>query len=281
MVDLKDLETGEKCTWCPGCGDFGIWLAIKKAIVELNLDPENTLIVYGIGCSGHMCNYVKTYAFEGLHGRPIPVAAAAKMANNKLNVLVVAGDGDTYGEGINHLTTAMRGNHDITVIVHNNKVYGLTTGQASPTSDHHYKSKSTPRGTIESPVNPMALGISSDASFLAKGFSGDVPRLTETIKQAISHKGFALVDVFQNCISFNHVNTVMWYKNKVYPVEEHDVTDKVEALKLALQEEKLPIGVLYKKPRPTYEDELPQLKKGTQVSKGVEQDIKDVMPSFV
>jgi 2-oxoglutarate ferredoxin oxidoreductase subunit beta len=281
MVELKDLETGEKCTWCPGCGDYGIWLAVKKAIVELNLDPEKTLIVYGIGCSGHMCNYVKTYAFEGLHGRPIPVAVAAKMANHDLHVIVVAGDGDTYGEGVNHLTTAMRGNHDITVIVHNNKVYGLTTGQASPTSDHKYKSKSTPRGMIESPVNPMALGIASDASFLAKGFSGDVPRLTETIKAAITHKGFALVDIFQNCISFNHVNTVMWYKDRVYPVEQHDATSKVKALELALKEDKLPIGILYKKPRPTYEDELPQLKKGTQVSKGTDQDIDDVMPSFV
>lgn len=281
MVELKDLETGEKPTWCPGCGDYGIWLAVKKAIVELDLDPENTLIVYGIGCSGHMCNYVKTYGFEGLHGRPIPVAVAAKMANHKTNVIVVAGDGDTYGEGINHLTSAMRGNHDITVIVHNNKVYGLTTGQASPTSDHHYKSKSTPRGMIEMPVNPMALGIASNASFLAKGFSGDVEFLKETIKEAITHKGFALVDVFQNCISFNHVNTVMWYKDRVYHVAKHDVTSKVAAFRLALKEDKLPIGVLYKNPRPTYEDELPQLKKSTQYKKGAEADIKDVMGAFV
>jgi len=281
MVELKDLETGEKCTWCPGCGNFGIWLAVKKAIVELKLDPEKVLIVYGIGCSGHMCNFVKTYGFEGLHGRPIPVAVGAKLAKHDVHVIVVAGDGDTYGEVINHLTSAMRGNHDITVLVHNNKVYGLTTGQASPTSDHNYKSKSTPRGMIEMPVNPMALGLASNASFLAKGFSGDVEFLKETIKEAIQHKGFSLVDVFQNCISFNHQNTIMWYKNRVYKAPKHDLTDKAKAFKLALQEEKLPIGVLYKKSRPSYEDELPQLKASTQFDKGAKTDLKGVMDKFV
>lgn len=280
MVNIKDLETPEKCTWCPGCGDYGIWLAVKQALVNLHLDPENTLIVYGIGCSGHMCNFVKTYAFEGLHGRPIPVAEAAKMANHKLKVIVVAGDGDTYGEGINHLTNAMRGNHDITVIVHNNKVYGLTTGQTSPTSDHGYKSKSTPRGVIETPVNPMALGLASDASFLARGFSGDVKMLTKTIEQAIMHKGFSLIDIFQNCITFNHVNTVMWYKERIYEPVQHDYSDKLSAFKLSLQTDKLPQGIIYKKERPTYEEELPQLKNKSLVEYSTSRDIKDIMKNL-
>lgn len=258
MITREQLTSPNKPTWCPGCGDYGIWLAVKNALMQLDLKHEEACLIYGIGCHGHMCNFLHAYGFEGLHGRPIPVAEGVKMANRKLKVIVVAGDGDTYGEGLNHFISGIRGNHDITLIVHDNRVYGLTTGQTSPTSGKGYKSKSTPQGVIEVPVNPMALAIAAGGTYVARGFSADPQLLTDLIKGGIDHPGFSVIDVLQNCITFNHVNTVLWFKEHSYHLAEegHDPKDRVKAFERALDEERLGLGLFYVSKRGTYDASL-------------------------
>ncbi len=259
MIPKESLETPIKPTWCPGCGDYGIWLALKQALTQLDLEHEDVVIVYGIGCHGHMCTAIRVYGFEGLHGRPIPVAEGIKLANRRLTVVVVAGDGDTYGEGLNHFLAGVRGNHDVTLIVHDNQIYGLTTGQASPTSAKGTKSKSTPTGSIEVPVNPIALAIAQGGSFVARGFSADQQQLIGLIKAGIKHRGFSVIDVLQNCATFNKVNTVTWYKEHTYKLEErgHDPTNKLQALALALDLEQLGTGIFYQDAREPYDEEVP------------------------
>lgn len=259
MITRDDLATPVKPTWCPGCGDFGIWLAVKQALTQIKMKHEDLVIVYGIGCSGHMCNFVRSYGFEGLHGRPIPVAEGIKLANKKLKVVVVAGDGDTYGEGLNHFLTAVRGNHDVTLVVHNNQVYGLTTGQASPTSFKGYKAKSTPTGVIEEPVNPIALALAQGGNFVARGFSANPQQLIKLIVAGINHQGFALIDCLQNCATFNKVNTVTWYKEHTYDLEgQHDPTNRIAALEKALDWSKLATGIFYQNDTDTsYDVEAP------------------------
>ncbi|MCS7135200.1 MAG: 2-oxoacid:ferredoxin oxidoreductase subunit beta [Candidatus Aenigmarchaeota archaeon] len=263
MTSFEELTTQEKPTWCPGCGNFGILTALKNAIVELNLPKHEVVIVAGIGCSGHLPQWINTFAFHSLHGRALPVAQAIKLANHKLKVIAVGGDGDGYGIGTAHFIHAMRRNVNITYIVHNNQIYGLTTGQASPTSEKGFKSKSTPHGLIEPPVNPIALALASDCSFVARGFAGDVKHLTHLIVQGIQHKGFALIDVLQPCISFNYLNTYEYFMKRVYKLEEdnsYNFTNKRLAFEKAFEwGEKIPIGLFYKEERKTYEDELPQI----------------------
>ncbi len=285
MVRMIDLTTEDKPNWCPGCGDFGILLALKGALVELNLEPENVVIVAGIGCSGKVPHWIRTYGLHGIHGRVLPVAAACKLANHELTVFGVGGDGDGYGIGMCHFIHAMRRNIDMTYIVHNNMIYGLTTGQVSPTSEKGMKTKSTPSGVIEVPVNPIALAISSGATFVARSFAGDVKHLQKTIVGAVEHRGFSLVDVFQPCVSFNFINTYDWYKQRIYDLETvgHNVADKMAAF-VKSQEwgEKIPIGVFYKVTLPTYEDELPQIKEMPLVKQGIDKvDISRLMEDFV
>lgn len=248
MTNLKDLETVDKANWCPGCGNFGIQAAIKQALVNLSLEPENVVISTGIGCGSKMNQWIRTYGFAGLHGRSLPVAMGVKLANHNLTVIDVGGDGDGYGIGMGHFIHNMRRNFDMTYIVENNQVYGLTLGQTSPTSDKGAKGPSTPFGIIEDPVNPLRLALSSDCTFVARGFAGDIPHLTSLIEQGISHKGFALIDVFQPCVTFNKINTYAYFRQKVYKLEEvgHDVTNIAEAFARAGEMEKLPIGVFYK-----------------------------------
>ncbi|MFP4524423.1 MAG: thiamine pyrophosphate-dependent enzyme [Candidatus Woesearchaeota archaeon] len=258
----NDLDTPVKPNWCPGCGNFGIWFALKNALSQLGLPRERYVIIGGIGCHGHMTNFVDTYNFEGLHGRPIPVSEGVKLANDRLKVIVVAGDGDTYGEGMNHFLAGLRANHDVTLIVHNNMVYGLTTGQTSPTSQKGYRSKSTPDGVIEVPVNPLSLGISAGGGFISRGFAGDVKHLTSLIVEAVRHDGFSLVDVLQNCVSFNKVNTIQWFNQRVVKLEEegHDPSDKMRALAKALEfGDRIPIGLFYRDSRESYQDDLPEV----------------------
>ncbi|MBI3033668.1 2-oxoacid:ferredoxin oxidoreductase subunit beta [Candidatus Woesearchaeota archaeon] len=207
MINPQSLNSGVFPNWCAGCGDFSIFAALKNALVKMDMPVEKHFFTYGIGCHGHMVNFMKAYGFEGLHGRPIPVAEGAKLANRELNVIVVAGDGDTYGEGMSHLMHIMRRNFDITLIVHNNMVYGLTIGQASPTADCGFKSRSTPEGLIEHPVNPIALAIAGGATFVARGFAGDPAHLSSLIVEGVNHRGFSIIDVFQPCVTFNHINT--------------------------------------------------------------------------
>lgn len=257
VLTMKELTTEQLPSWCGGCGDFNILFGLKSALVDLQIPAEDVVIVTGIGCGSKTNHFVKTYGFEGLHGRPLPVATGAKLANKDLNVIVVAGDGDSYGIGGNHLIHAMRRNLDITMIVQNNEVYGLTKGQYSPTSPPGFKTPSTPSGSVESPVNPLALALTMGGSYIARGFSYEVMHLKKLIAEGIKHKGFSLIDVFQPCSTYNRVNTIAWYKEHLYKLEDqgHNPADREAAWKKALEwGDKIPIGLFLKEERPTYED---------------------------
>lgn len=271
-------------TWCPGCGDFGIWSAIKKALAELAIPEEQLVIVYGVGCSGNMADFLRCYGFHALHGRALPVAESIKLANHKLKILVVAGDGDTYGEGMGHFIAACRGNHDITLLVHDNQVYGLTTGQAAPTTPKDRKTKTTPTGLVEVPVNPIAMAVDSGAGFVARGYAGNIPFTTEIIKQAMSHKGFSLVDVFQPCVTFNKINTHLWYNERLQLLDaSHDKTSKQKAWELSYATDKLPIGVFYEDPNSIpYHELVPNLKDMTLVERSIDQvSLTDHMKKYL
>jgi 2-oxoglutarate ferredoxin oxidoreductase subunit beta len=263
MITLQDLKTPKKNTWCPGCGNFGILMAFKKALIELNLEREETVLVSGIGCHGKMVNYVNINGFHGIHGRVLPTAQGIKLTNPKLTVVGFAGDADQYNEGWSHFAHAIRRNIDMTLIVHDNMVLGLTTGQATSTSQQGFKSKSTPFGVIPPMLNPLAHALISNGTFVARGFSGDMLHLKGLIAEAIKHRGFAFIDLFQPCVTFNYRNTYDWYRQRVYKLEEegHDVTDRKKALEKALEwGDRIPIGILYKKERPIYRDNLPHVK---------------------
>ncbi len=257
---LKDYESNFKPTWCPGCGNFSQWRAIRQALVELELTPEEVVLVSGIGCSSHMPNFLKVYGLQTVHGRGIPVATGIRLANPDLTVLVYGGDGDIYGIGGNHFLHACRRNVDIITIVSNNFVYGLTTGQASATTPVGTITKTTPRGSIENPLNPITVAISAGATFVARGFSGDLQHLSYVIKEAIAHRGFAFVDVFSPCITFNKNQTFNYFREKVYKVEDtdHDKEDIYSALDLSNQrfiKDDLPIGIFYQiENKTTYEE---------------------------
>lgn len=249
--------------WCPGCGNFSILPAVKMAFAELNLAPSEIALFSGIGCASKMPTWLKVNTFDTLHGRPVPVAIGAKIANNKLKVFAFAGDGDCYGEGIQHFVNSIRRNHDIVLIVHNNQVYALTTGQTSPTTDLGTKTKTSPYGAISPPLNPIALALSSSASFVARGFAGDINHLKNLIIQAYNHRGFSFVDVLQPCVTFNHINTFEWFRQRVYKLEEsgHDSANFKAALEKSFEwGDKIPIGIFYKDNRATFEDSLDYIK---------------------
>ena len=257
----QNYSSGVKPIWCPGCGDFGVNAAITKALTELNIERNNVMIVSGIGCSSAMPQVYNTYGVHSLHGRLVPVATGAKLANHELTVIGTGGDGDGYGIGGGHLVHAARRNINITYIIMDNETYGLTTGQTSPTALMGHKTKSTPFGVIEMPINPMALAISAGATYAARGFSGDPMHLAELIKGGIAHRGFALIDVFSPCVTFNHDNTYEWFRPRIYKLEKenHDYTNIGKAMDKAFEDvrtnyEKVPIGLFYKAERPTYED---------------------------
>jgi 2-oxoglutarate ferredoxin oxidoreductase subunit beta len=263
MVTLNDYTSNVPVAWCPGCGNFGILQAVKTALVALNIAPQRVLFVSGIGQAPKLPHYTRGNVFNGLHGRTLPAATGAKLANHNLTVIGIDGDGGAYGEGVSHLLAAARRNVDITYLAHNNQVYGLTKGQASPTSDLGFISKTTPLGAGQ-PLNPLALALASDISFLARGFAGDAEHLSGLIQAGIRHHGFALIDILQPCVSFNHQNTFAWYKQRVYKVESegYDPADKAAALVKAQEwGPRIPIGIIYRQARPVFEDQLPQLKK--------------------
>ena len=269
MVALTDY-TGLKPAWCPGCGNFGILKALNNALVELNIEPWQVLLVSGIGQAGKLPHYTRANVFNSLHGRPLSPAIGAKIANRELKVIAISGDGDGYGEGGNHFIHSARRNHEITYLVHNNQVYGLTKGQASPTSDAGFVTKTTPYGAAP-PVNPVLLAIAAGATFVGRGFAGDVESLTELLKKGISHRGFALIDILQPCVTFNHQNTFDWYRKKVYNLSDvitFDAGDKAAALVKAQEwEEKIPIGVIYQTRLPTYEEQQPALNGGPLINR--------------
>ena len=263
MVDIKDYGEYET-SWCPGCGNFPLLQAVKKALVKQGLEPHQVLFVSGIGQAAKAPHYMNTNLFNGLHGRAVPVATGAKMANPALFVIVESGDGCVYSEGGNHFLAAIRRNIDITLLVHNNQVYGLTKGQASPTSDEGFITKTQPEGVTLTPFNPLAVAIAMRAGFVARGYVGLEDHLIDTITQAFKHHGFSLIDVLQPCISFNKVNTYQWYRNRCKPLpSSYDPTVWEAAIKLAQQwGDEIPIGVLYRNDRPSFEDHFSALKKG-------------------
>jgi 2-oxoglutarate ferredoxin oxidoreductase subunit beta len=261
MATEKDFLTPIQPTWCPGCGNFGIWTALRQALAELGLKPHQVVMAFDIGCCGNGANWHRVYGFHSLHGRPLPVAYAVKLANHNLKVIAISGDGGGYGEGGNHFIHTCRGNVDLTYIIHNNHRYSLTTGQSSPTSEQGAKTKSTPAGLIERPFNGLQTAITCHATFVAQGYSDEAAHLKELFKQAIMHKGFSLVDVLQPCVIFNEKNIREQYRQKVYKLEETDYqpNDKIKAYLKAGETEKLPIGVLYQENRPSYESQLAQI----------------------
>ncbi len=265
MATMEDFH-GVKEVWCPGCGNFSILTSLKKALVELQIPPEKLLLVSGIGQASKLPHSLQCNFFNGLHGRALPAAMAAKVVNSELTVIVTHGDGDCYGEGGNHFIHTIRRNVDITCIVHDNKVYGLTKGQASPTSDMGFKTKVQTHGVILNPLNPIALAISLDCSFVARGYAADTDYLTELIKKAMTHKGFSLVDILQPCPSFNKVNTYQWYQERVYHLEEDrefNPNDQIKALQKAGEwGQRIPVGVFYRNDRPTFEEQIPALRDG-------------------
>ncbi|MHA1304406.1 MAG: thiamine pyrophosphate-dependent enzyme [Candidatus Heimdallarchaeaceae archaeon] len=264
MTEFKltpdDYKSDFRPTWCPGCGNFSQWRAIRSALVQLEIPPEEVVLASGIGCSSHMPNFLKVYGIQTVHGRGIPVATGVRLANPHLTVLVYGGDGDIYGIGGNHFLHACRRNVDIITIVSNNFIYGLTTGQASATTPVGTITRTTPRGSIENPINPVAVAISAGATFVARAFSGDVNHLTYVIKEAIAHRGFAFVDVLSPCITFNRNQTFDFFRSKIYKIEEteHDKEDFHAALDLANQRfvrDKIPIGIFYQiENKTTYEE---------------------------
>ena len=263
MVTLKDYAETIPIAWCPGCGNFGILQALRKALVELEVEPHQVLFVSGIGQAPKLPHYTQGHVFDGLHGRTLPVATGAKIANHELIVIGIDGDGGAYGEGIGHLLASMRRNVNITYMVHNNQVYGLAKGQASPTSDLGFVTRTTPFGAVQ-PLNPVALAIASSASFVARGFAGDVEHLTSLLKIGIEHNGFTLIDILQPCVSFNHKNTFQWYRERVYKLEDevgYNPQDKQAAFVRALEwDDRIPIGLIYQEDRPVYEEQIPALK---------------------
>lgn len=258
MITTEDFK-GRPEAWCPGCGNFGILNAFKMAMVELGIKPHEIVIVSGIGQAGKFPHYTRCNTFNGLHGRSLPVATAIKTVNPDLKVFVFTGDGDCYGEGGNHLIHAIRRNPDIKLFVHDNQVYGLTKGQASPTTSKNVKTKAQPFGVIPEPLNPIALSVALGASFVARGFAGDVEHLKEIMKYAVTHKGFSVVDILQPCITFNKVNTYEWYRRRVYKLDrEHDPKDRLLAFERSLEwGEKIPLGIIYQTSKPTFEEHIP------------------------
>jgi len=271
MADLKGRVDPD---WCPGCGDFGVLAAVQKALVELQIPNHQVATVSGIGCSSNFPGFINTYGMHTLHGRSLPVASGLKLANHELTVLVTGGDGDGFGIGCGHFVHAMRRNINLTYLVLDNQVYGLTTGQTSPTSRIGMKTKSNPYGNMDTPVNPVTLALSAGATFVGRGFSGDQKHLTELIKQAIQHKGFSFLDIFSPCVTYNHDNTFQWFRPRVKRLEdnaEYDATNWVAAKeKATVWGEEIPIGRFYERTDlPSLEETEPVLDAGPLIERGL------------
>ncbi|HPS87272.1 MAG TPA: thiamine pyrophosphate-dependent enzyme [Spirochaetota bacterium] len=258
MENVFDFENNIDIAWCPGCGDFSIRKALLGALKELNLPKEKVVLVSGIGQAAKMPQYINTSFFNGLHGRGLPPATAIKASNPELTVIAVGGDGDMYGEGGNHFLHATRRNPDITLFVHENMVYGLTKGQAAPTTRPGMKTPVQVSGVFEKPLNPIALAISLDVTFVARVFCGDIEQTKKVMKEAVLHKGFALVDIFQPCVSFNKINTFKWFKDNSYNLPDgYDPSDRASAFNKSLEEEPFPLGIIYRSShRTAFEENL-------------------------
>jgi 2-oxoglutarate ferredoxin oxidoreductase subunit beta len=285
MVTLKDFDSDDPIAWCPGCGNFSILKALKKALVDIQQHPHELVIVSGIGQAPKTPHYLRCNCFNGLHGRTLPVATGIRLANHRLTVLAQGGDGDGYGEGGNHFLHAMRRNVNITYLVHNNQVYGLTKGQASPTSDYGFFTKTTPRGAISPACNPLLLAIASDCSFVARGFAGEIDHMASLIKKGIQHKGFALIDILQPCVTFNRVNTFKWYSERVYKIDadsQYNAGDRLNAFQKAQEwGERIPVGIIYRNKRLTLEEQIPAIADQPLVAQQTDPEIfSELLESF-
>lgn len=285
-MNIADFKSNDEVTWCPGCGDFGILNAVKKALVSLDRQPKDVLLVSGIGQAAKLPHYIKCNCFNGLHGRALPPAVAAKIANPNLTVLVTTGDGDCYGEGGNHFVHNIRRNVDITVIVHNNQIYGLTKGQASPTTDSGFETKVQVEGVILEPLHPLEMAIALGCGFVARGYSADSEHLSWLISEGVKHKGFSLIDVLQPCVTFNKKNTYEWYMKRIYKVSDdtgYNPQDKMSAYQKAAEwGDRIPIGIIYKADKATYEEKSGIAKRPPLAEANIENvDITDALKEFV
>jgi 2-oxoglutarate/2-oxoacid ferredoxin oxidoreductase subunit beta len=257
MIDTHryDMPNGTDIAWCPACGNYPILTIVKQAFAELGISPDRAVMCSGIGQAAKMPQYLRINYFNGLHGRALPPAVAIKVANPELTVIAESGDGDTYGEGGNHFLHTIRRNPDITNIVHDNMIYGLTKGQASPTSSKGMKNPIQPNGVVVEPFNPIALAIANGATFVARANAGDIKESKEIVKSAILHKGYALVDILQPCVIFNKINTYQWFKEHTYYLDENYRShDRMEALRIAFDLDRLALGIIYQQAgAPTYE----------------------------
>lgn len=248
MATFKDFRNNVKPNWCPGCGDFSVQAAIQRAAANVGLEPESLAVISGIGCSGRISGYINSYGVHGIHGRSLPLAQGLKMANRDLTVIAAGGDGDGFAIGTGHTVHAIRRNLDITYIVMDNHIYGLTKGQTSPRSDAGFKTKSTPKGSIEPPLSAMEMALTAGATFVAQSFSTDLKEMTQLIEAGIKHKGFSLINVFSPCVTYNKVNTYDWYKEnltKLSSIEGYDPSNRVQAMRTLMEHAGLVTGLIY------------------------------------
>ncbi len=287
-VTAKDYAGPVRPTWCPGCGDYGILNAVTTALVKTGLAPHQVLIVSGIGCGSKLPDYLHANGLMTLHGRPLPVATGARLANHGLKVITVHGDGDSMGLGMGHFIHTARRNIEIVDLIQDNQVYGLTKGQYSPTSDPGFVTSTSPEGALETPANPALLALAAGGTFIARGFAGDPKGLSDLVALAIRHKGYALVDILQPCVTFNHKNTYDWYRERVYNLAEtgHDASDRLAAFQKAQEwGDRIPLGIIYQAQRPTYEEQLPALKQGPLSARKLERlspaEVKSLRAEFM
>jgi 2-oxoglutarate ferredoxin oxidoreductase subunit beta len=283
-MSIKYLDTTAKNTWCPGCGNFAILMTVKQALADLKLKNEEVVAVTGIGCHGKITDYINVNGIHTIHGRVLPIATAVKLANHELTVLGFAGDGDAFNIGMGHFAHAVRRNINLTYLIHNNLIYGLTTGQTSPTSKQGFVTKTSPRGEWSIAINPLTEALTSHASFVARTFAGEPQHMKQILVQAIEHEGFALVDVLQPCISFNRINTYQFYRERVYKLEneDHDTENWEAAYKKAEEwGERIPIGVFFMEDRPAYRNYFPVLKKGPLVKQSLERNMDVFFREFM
>ncbi|WP_223070427.1 2-oxoacid:ferredoxin oxidoreductase subunit beta [Paenibacillus caui] len=265
MATFKEFRNNVKPNWCPGCGDFSVQAAIQRAAANVGLEPEQLAVISGIGCSGRISGYINAYGLHGIHGRALPIAQGVKLANRDLTVIASGGDGDGFAIGMGHTIHAIRRNINITYIVMDNQIYGLTKGQTSPRSSEGFKTKSTPEGSIESALSPLELALSSGATFVAQSFSSDLKQLTALIEEGIRHEGFSLINVFSPCVTFNKVNTYDWFKENITNLDtipDYDPSNRIQAMTKLMETGGLLTGLIYQnKERKSYEDLVPGFRK--------------------
>ena len=261
MATFKDFRNSVKPNWCPGCGDFSVQAAIQRAAANVGIEPHELAVVAGIGCSGRIAGYINSYGFHGIHGRALPLAQGLKMANRNLNVIASGGDGDGFAIGMAHTVHAIRRNIDITYVVMDNQIYGLTKGQTSPRSAAGFITKSTPEGAIEPSLKPLEVALSAGATFVAQGFSTDIKELTALIEAGIQHKGFSFINVFSPCVTYNKVNTYEWFKEhltKLSDIEGYDSSNRELAMQTVMEKEGLVTGIIYQDTETkSYQEKIP------------------------